>query len=148
MQTTQTDFTTRILVDQSPKVVYKTVLNVRAWWQGLHGETIKGNTSDLHGEFTYHAGAGAHYSKQKLVELIPDRKVVWLVTESKLTFLKEQDEWTGTKISFEISKVGDKTEIRFTHVGLVPTIECYDVCSQVWSQYIEERLLAALNATK
>ncbi|WP_317898106.1 SRPBCC family protein [Aurantibacillus circumpalustris] len=146
MKTTQVDFTTSILVDQTPKEVFNAILNVRVWWQGLHNEKIEGKTSELNGEFTYHAGEGAHYSKQKLVELIPNKKVVWLVTESKLNFLKEQDEWTGTEISFEISKAGVKTKIRFTHIGLVPKIECYEVCSAVWNQYIQQRLLASIKA--
>jgi len=66
--------------------------------------------------------------------------VVWLITDSKLNFIKDKNEWTGTKISFEIARKGDKTEIRFTHFGLVPDIECYDDCSNAWSSYINNSL--------
>ncbi|KAA9034470.1 SRPBCC domain-containing protein [Ginsengibacter hankyongi] len=142
--TTQ-DFTKTLLVRQSPKEVFNAILNVRGWWSGLYAEEINGSSYKLNDEFTFRAGDGAHYSRQKLVELIPDKKIVWLVTDSKLTFLENEREWTGSKISFEISDRGDNTEILFTHVGLVPEIECYNSCAPAWSQYLEEKLLSVIN---
>ncbi len=141
------DFTTTFLVDQSPGQVFKAVTNVRGWWQGLYDEQFEGNTQSLHDEFTFRAGNGAHHTKQKLIEVVPDQKVVWLVTYSELTFIEKQDEWQGTRIIFDISKKGDKTELRFTHQGLVPEFECYDSCSSVWQMYLQEKLLALIKAS-
>jgi len=135
------NFTTTILVDRSPEEVFDAVRNVRGWWSGLYSEEITGNTEKLNEEFTFRAGGGMHYSRQKIVETIPGKKVVWLVTDSALQFLKKKDEWTGTKITFDISKKGDKTMLVFTHVGLVPEAECYDSCSPAWSQYVKEKLV-------
>jgi len=131
------DFTTTILVDQSPKEVFNVINNVRKWWTGEPG--VEGSTDKLGDEFTYRY-KDLHYSKQKVTELIPGKKVVWLVTDSKLNFIKDKQEWTGTKISFDITKKGDKTAVRFTHVGLVPDIECYGDCSNAWSSYIKSSL--------
>lgn len=142
------NFATTILVDQSPEEVFNAVSNVRGWWSGLYSEEIKGNTADLNDEFTFRAGGGKHYSKQKIVEAIPGKKVVWLVTESELSFLEKRDEWTGTKITFVISKDGNKTRLLFTHEGLVPEIECYDSCAPVWSQYVQEKLLPLITSAK
>jgi hypothetical protein len=52
-------------------------------------------------------------------------------------FTKDKSEWTGTKMSFEIAEKDNKTEIRFTHRGLVPEFECYDICNNTWTQYIQ-----------
>jgi len=140
---TATDYTTTILVDQTPKEVFNAINNVRGWWQG----EIEGSTDKLNDEFTYRM-AEFHFSKQKLIEVIPDKKVVWLVTESRLNFIKKKSEWTGTKISFEISKKENKTQIHFTHMGLVPEIECYGGCSSAWSQLIEQSLFSLITTGK
>ena len=112
------DFTTTILVDQPAKQVFDAVNNVSAWWSG----DIKGITDKLNGEFTYRYKA-FHYSKQKVTEFVPDKKVVWQVLDAQLNFVADKSEWKGTKITFEIARKGDKTELRFTHVGLVPDHE-------------------------
>ena len=138
------DFTTTILVEQTPEKVYNTVLNVRAWWSGLYDESFEGSSEKPGDEFSFRAGGGVHYTKQKLVELVPNEKVVWLVTEANLSFVDKTDEWEGTKISFEISEERGKTKIVFTHVGLVPEFECFDSCAPAWTQYMQERLVAAL----
>jgi uncharacterized protein YndB with AHSA1/START domain len=142
------DFTLTLLVDQSPKEVFNAIKNVRGWWSGLYSEEFEGRTDKLNEEFTFRAGEGAHYSKQKLIEIIPDKKLVWLVTDSNLTFLENKTEWTGTKIIFEISKKGNKTQIRFTHEGLVPEVECYDSCAPAWTQYLKEKLRNVISKDK
>jgi hypothetical protein len=143
-KTKKQDFTISLLVDQTPKEVFNTVTNVRAWWSGYYSEEIKGDTKKLDDEFTFRAGGGAHYSKQKLIEVIPDERIVWLITDSELTFLEKRDEWTGSKVIFEISKKGNKTQLAFTHEGLNPSIECYDSCAPAWTQYLENKLLPLL----
>lgn len=138
-----TDFTTSILVDQTPAEVYKAVNNVAAWW---HGE-IKGPSKRQHDEFDYRFES-FHFSKQKVLELVPDKKVVWLVTDSELSFTKNKSEWTGTKIIFEIAEVNGKTQLRFTHQGLLPKFECYEACSGGWSQLIQKSLFSLITTGK
>jgi hypothetical protein len=139
----QRDFTTSIQVDQTPREAFDAINNVRAWWPG----EIEGNTKKLNDEFIYRYKK-IHYSKQKLVEIIPGKKVVWLVTDSNLNFVENKSEWTGTKIIFEISEKDNKTQIRFTHLGLVPNYECFDSCSNAWSDIIRNSLRSLITTGK
>jgi len=142
------NFTATLIVDQTPEEVFNVVRNVRGWWSGYYSEEIKGDTEELNDEFSFRAGGGAHYSRQKLIEVIPNKKIVWLVTDSKLDFLEKKDEWTGTKVSFDISTKGNKTELAFTHEGLTPEIECYNSCAPAWSQYLQNKLLPLITKGK
>ncbi len=117
--------------------VFSHLIDPKNWWNGLFGETIEGKSNQVGDEFTFKAGNGVHYSNQKLTELIPDKKVVWLVTESNLSFLNNTNEWAGTKFSFDIKDKGDKRKVIFTHEGLNPQIECYDRCTNAWTQYLQ-----------
>ena len=136
---TTKDFTTTLVVDQTPNQVFNAINNPRGWWSG----EINGSTNKLNDEFTYRYKE-FHLSKQRIIEMIPDQKVVWLVTESQLNFIEDKSEWTDTKISFEISEKGNKTQLRFTHVGLIPEIECFNSCSTAWTQLIQQGLLSLI----
>lgn len=129
------DFTTTILVVQTPKEAYSAINNVRGWWSG----EIEGDTHMLDAEFTYQV-PGVHWSKQKITTLIPEEKIVWHVLDAILNFVENKNEWKGTDIIFDIAKKGDKTEVRFTHKGLVPAYQCYNNCSSAWSILINKNL--------
>src|SRR5687767_7108911 len=137
------NFTITILVDQSPKEVFNAVNNVREWWS----EEIEGNTEKLNDEFTYHY-KDVHISKMKLIEVIPDKKVVWLVIDNHFNFTKDINEWKGNKIIFEIEQKDNKTQLKFTQVGLVPQYECYDICREAWSNYINNSLRSLIATGK
>lgn len=129
------DFTTTLLVSKTPVEVFNAINNVRAWWS----EDIEGSTDKLNDVFNYRY-QDVHQSKIKLVEVVPGKKVVWLVMENHFSFTADKNEWTGTRISFEISEKDGKTQLRFTHIGLVPEYECYEVCEEAWTNYINTSL--------
>ena len=136
-------YTYRFSTQKSPGEIFQLLLDIDQWWSGLYEESIMGKSQNLGDEFSFSAGGGMHVTKQKLVELIPNKKIVWQVIDSKLTFLDNPFEWENSKLSFDITEQKNETHVLFTHVGLEPQIECYTNCSTAWSQYfskLEEKL--------
>jgi Activator of Hsp90 ATPase homolog 1-like protein len=137
------DFSTTFTTDQSAQKVYEAINNVAQWWPG----TIEGPTHAVGDEFVYRYKE-FHYSRHKVTELIPGKHVVWQITDSRLSFAKDQTEWTGTQNIFEISEQDGKTHLRFTHAGLVPDLECYKDCSNAWTEIIRESLYSLVTTGK
>jgi hypothetical protein len=129
------NFTTTILVDQSPEEVFNAVNNVRGWWSG----EIEGTNDRPGAEFTYTV-PGIHFSKQRVTELITGKKIVWNVVDARLSFVKNMSEWRDTDIIFDIARKDNQTEVRFTHIGLLPANECYKDCSNAWGLLINGNL--------
>ena len=140
---TASDFTTTILVDKSPKEVFNAINHVRGWWS----EEIEGGTAQLNDEFTYHY-EDVHKCRMRLIEVIPDKKVVWYVVENYFSFTKDKSEWQGTKIIFDISEKDNKTQVSFTHKGLVPEYECFEICKNSWTQYLHQSLFNLITTGK
>ena len=138
-----TDFTSSILVDQTPAIAFNAIKNFRGWWS----EEIEGNTGQLNETFFYHY-KDVHLSKIKLVELTPDKKLVYQVIENEFSFTKDQTEWINTKLIFELIPEDGKTNVLFTHQGLVPENECYNVCHDAWTGYIQGSLKSLIETGK
>lgn len=129
------NFTTALAMDQSPAKVFKAINNVRDWWS----ENITGSTEKLNDEFIYQY-KDVHVCKMKIIESVPGKKVVWLVLENEFNFTRNKNEWKGNKIMFDISQKEGKTILDFTQIGLAPDYECYEVCRDAWSSYIQGSL--------
>lgn len=137
------DFTTTILVDQDRTTAFNAIKNFRAWWS----EEIEGNTDQLNEVFFYHY-EDIHLCKIKLTEIVPDKKLVYQVLDNQFNFIEDKTEWIGTQLIFEITEDGDKTKVQFTHKGLVPDYECYPICFDSWTRYIQKSLYLLITTGK
>ena len=140
---TTPDFNTTFSVDQTPDTVFNAINNVRGWWS----ENIEGGTDKLNDEFTYEV-KDDHRCTMKLIEVVPNKRVVWLVLDNYFSFTTDKTEWIGTKIEFEISETDGKTQVHFTHRGLVPSYECYEICFDAWTGYINGSLRNLITSGK
>lgn len=128
-------FTTTVAVARRPEEAFEAVRNVRGWWSGR----IEGATSDAGDEFTYEV-PDVHWCRFRVTEVDRPRRISWLVLDSWLTFTEVKDEWTGTTVTFDVFEQDGSTRVRFTHEGLTPDFECYELCSHAWTGYVTESL--------
>lgn len=136
------NFTTSFITDHSPDAVFAGITNVCGWWS----ECIEGNTDRLNAEFLYYY-KDVHTSKMRITEMMPGRKVVWHVLENHFNFI-EGTEWKGNDIVFEISEQNGKTLLTFTQIGLTPADQCYNVCHDAWTSYIQGSLRSLIETGK
>lgn len=129
------DYTATILVGATPEKAYNAIKDFRAWWS----EDIEGPTGRLNEEFFYHY-KDIHLCKMKLINMVENRKLVYEVLDNEFNFIEDKTEWVGTRLIFEITKEGSQTKVKFTHKGLVPSYECYEVCNDAWTGYITNSL--------
>lgn len=137
------NYTGTIEVEASAEKTFQCVNNVSEWWV----ENLEGSSQHLNDVFKI-VFPGKNFVTHKIVEFVPNKKVVWLVTDCYLEWLTDKHEWTNTKMSFEVSTKGNSTQVIFTHIGLVPEVECYDMCVKGWDQYIKGSLFKLITEGK
>lgn len=128
-------FTAAFTVDQTPDEVFAAIDHVRGWWS----ENIVGTTDSVGEEFTY-LNMPVHRCTIRVTELVPGERVGCHIVDNFFEFTEDKTEWKDTDIHFDISRRGDKTELTFTHLGLVPDHECFDICSNAWGFYVNSSL--------
>lgn len=133
--TSSKNFTTTSTVNKNISDAFNSIKNFRGWWS----EEIEGYTDKLGETFFYHY-KDVHLCKIKLIEMVEDKQLVYLVIENEFNFTKDKTEWMNTKLIFDVSTEGSNTKIVFTHEGLVPAYECYNVCHDAWTSYIQGSL--------
>lgn len=129
------NFNTSILVTKPAEQVFKAINNVKGWWS----ENIVGDTEKVNDEFFYHY-KDVHLCKMRITESVPNKKVVWLVLENEFNFTRDKNEWKGDTIVFTISEQDGKTKLDVTQIGLTPEKECFEVCNDAWTSYIQGSL--------
>lgn len=141
--------TATMTVANSPEEVFAAVTRVSEWWS----ENLIGDSANLHDEFVFtddsayagetvrEAHKGIRFARFQVIEVVPGRRMVWHVVDSDLTFIDDRDEWTDTKVVFDITADAAGTTLHFTHEGLtVAESSCFEACSRGWTFYISTSL--------
>jgi hypothetical protein len=136
------NFHKTITVNASPADAMKKIAQVNGWW----AKKFSGNAQKLNDTFTVRFGET--FVDFLITELVPNKKVVWRVTDCNLHWIKEKKEWNNTETVFEISSGKNKTKIDFTHVGLVPGVECYEDCELGWTGHLTKSLVNFIDEGK
>lgn len=128
------DYIHEIEVNSTADRIYHTLTQeIPLWWT----EWFEGSSSEVENLFTIRFGDQIHKT-MRVKELAPNTKVVWWVEDSLIALpdLKNQTEWIGTTIIWEIDEQKGGSLIKLTHIGLNPDIECYEICSNGWLQFL------------
>jgi hypothetical protein len=141
-KTDKKNFHRSITVNASAAEAIKKISQVNLWW----AKDFAGSAEKLNDTFTVRFGKT--FVDFQISELVPNKKVVWKVTDCYLEWINDKKEWNGTEIVYEISAENNKTKIDFTHVGLVPGVECYKDCEVGWSKHLTIGLEALINEGK
>jgi len=131
-----------IKVNASAEETMERISKVNLWW----AKKVKGKAKKLNDEFT--VDFGETFVDFQVSELVPNKKVVWKVMDCNLHWINNKKEWNGTEVVFEISEKKSSTQMDFTHVGLVPGVECYKDCEVGWNEHVGDSLLKFINDGK
>lgn len=137
------DFNSSISVKVSADEVIKKISKVPEWW----GITFTGNAEKQGDKFVVKMG-GESFFNFTVTELIPGKRVIWLVTDCYMPWYSDKTEWTNTRLIFEFEEKGGETQLHFTHEGLTPDVECYKDCDPGWTHWIKTSLFSYLTTGK
>ena len=128
-----------IKVNASAEETLEKIGQVNLWW----AKKVKGKAKKLNDKFT--VDFGETFVDFQISELVPNKKVVWKVTDCNLHWIDNKKEWNGTEVVFEISENKNSTQMDFTHVGLIPSAECYKDCEVGWNEHVGDSLSKFIN---
>lgn len=141
-----TNYTSEITVTNTPEAAYQALTNgFDKWWT-----TACNLVSETGEEITFRFGPT--YWVMRANNLVPDKFVELECIEANHVHdglpSSIRNEWKGTKLKWEIQKQEEKTKIVLVHEGLMPLLECYDVCEQGWDYFFVNSLKQYLDTGK
>lgn len=123
-------YTNKIELKATSAKTFDAIQNLSAWW-------TKHISYQSESVFIVNFEKGTFW-KLKQTETIPFEKIVWVVTEAhhEVHSLSRKNEWQDTSIHWFIKQDGKKCTVDFLHTGLTQALECYDICSNGWSHFL------------
>ena len=135
----QQDFNYQLIVNATASETMEKIAQVNLWW----AKNFKGKAGKLKDGFSVHFGQT--YVNFSISEVVPNKKVIWLVTDCNLHWIKDKKEWKNTEAIWTLAEKGGKTQIDFVHKGLNPDSECYEACEPGWTHHLKDSLLKLID---
>jgi hypothetical protein len=133
------DFNTSISAKISAREAIEKISNVPAWW----GISFTGSAEKQDDKFIVTMG-GDSFFNFTVSELIPGKRVVWLVNDCHMPWYSDKKEWANTRLIFDLDENNGETALNFKHEGLTPNVECYKDCEPGWTHWIKTSLFSYL----
>lgn len=133
MNETEESYSTEINVTATPETVFKAITSeIDKWW------TTSSNEALVVGDKLEVRFGKTTYKVMSVTKSSPNEAIDWKVEEANIGHegLFKKNEWVGTTINWTIEGSSNGSNIFFTHTGLVPSFECYDVCQGGWNYFL------------
>jgi hypothetical protein len=132
------DYQCTVSAKVSAEEAYRKVARVAEWWN----RQSTGKAQEV-GD-TFRVDFGQTWVDFKVVEAVPNKRIVWQVEDCNLHRLKDQKEWKGTSVIWDLATANGTTMVRMTHAGLTPAVECFEACEAGWNFHVGESFLRLL----
>ena len=141
----QKDFSYSFTVKATAKESMKSISQVKLWW----AKNFKGKAAKLNDKFSVYFGdLGDTFVDFKISEVIPEKKITWLVTDCNLHWINDKKEWKKNEVIWNLTEKNGKTTIDFVHKGMTPESECYESCKPGWTHHIKDSLVKLIEKGK
>jgi hypothetical protein len=137
------DFYSSISAKITADEAIKRIGRVPEWW----GITFSGDSEKRNDQFIVKMG-GDSFFNFTVTELIPGKRVVWLVTDCYMPWYTDKKEWLNTRLIFDVTESDGLTKLTFTHEGLTPAVECFKDCKPGWTHWIKTSLFSYFTTGK
>jgi len=139
------DYTRNIVVLSTPNAAYKALTSEFDKWWTLDTDSLStvGDTIKFKFDTTYWVMRANTLSPNYIeLECIEAHHIHDGLPSSILK------EWEGTKLKWEIQEQDGNTKISLTHEGLIPSLDCFEICKEGWDYFFVTSLKKYLNEGK
>lgn len=129
--TSDNSYTKTLTVAATPDQVYAALTDpdqVTSWWKAT-STTGSGYTG---GQLQITFGTEPQPTVLRVLATHRPNLVIWEVTASPLV-----PDWKGTQPTFSMVEVDNGCRLNFTHHGLAPVLECFEMCNIDWGQFLQ-----------
>ena len=122
-----------IKISASPEAVYHALTSqIDKWW------TESSNEAGQVGDKLVVSFEKTTCWQMIVTEASKNQLLVWQVLQAyhDLENIAKKDEWKGTTIRWEILATNAGSKLMLTHQGLVPELQCYEICQSGWHYFL------------
>lgn len=111
--------------------------NISKWWT----ENYAGSADAVGDEFTVRFNAT--FKVMKISSKEANKHILWTCIDQHIEMppgiapLKNNREWVGTTITWQMEDLEVGCLLSHTHIGLTPAQECWGVCETGWDQTLK-----------
>lgn len=131
-------YTTKVLIKGSKEQIFDAISqHVQKWW-GNTDCTVSGIDDEFITSFD------KTYWKFKISKFEPFTEIVWKCIDAShihAGYNEIEKEWIGTSVQWLLEESNqNETILHFTHNGLIPELNCYEICFPAWERFVTKSL--------